>query len=240
VQTDRSPASAGGQHELFDRRRAAGLSAASGDLVAIVEDRGVPEPRWAETVIRLHQQLPHGVIGGAIENGRDRLLNWAVYFCDFGRYPRPFDAGPRAYVSDVNVSYKRTALVRTEALWRERYHEPIVHGALTRAGDTLFLSPALVVTQMRERLSLPALVSERLAWGRLFAATRVRDSTVTRRLVLAMLSPLLPLVLFTRLLRQQLAKKQPVTRLLAVAPVLLLLLTAWSMGETIGYLTRRR
>src|SRR5262245_36869929 len=39
VSTARPSQSAAGQHELFDRRRATGLRAASGQLVAIVEDR---------------------------------------------------------------------------------------------------------------------------------------------------------------------------------------------------------
>src|SRR4051812_9759021 len=64
VTTIRSPTGPAGQHELFDRRRAAGLAAASGDLVAILEDRGVPDPDWADTIVQLHRQLSHGVIGG--------------------------------------------------------------------------------------------------------------------------------------------------------------------------------
>src|SRR6476660_4167368 len=35
-----------GQHELFDRRRAAGLAAATGALIAMLEDRGVPRRDW--------------------------------------------------------------------------------------------------------------------------------------------------------------------------------------------------
>ena len=89
----------GGQHELFDRRRAAGLAVANGDIVAILEDRGVPRSDWASAAARLHGELGHAVIGGAIENGLDRMLNWAVYFCDFGRYQLPFAAGRREYVS---------------------------------------------------------------------------------------------------------------------------------------------
>jgi hypothetical protein len=239
VRTARPPGGAAGQHELFDRRRAAGLAAASGDVVAILEDRGVPDADWAATVVQLHGMLPHRVIGGAVENGRDRLLNWAVYLCDFGRYQLPFEAGPREYVTDVNVSYKREALARTAALWRERYHEPIVHGALVRAGDTLFLSPAPVVRQMRDHVTLGRLLAERLAWGRLFAATRVRDSTARRRILLAALSPVLPLVLLARAARNQIARKQPIPRLLALSPALLLLLVAWSAGEAVGYLTRK-
>ena len=47
IDTERPLHSAAGQHELFDRRRAAGLAAARGDLVAMLEDRGAPGPDWA-------------------------------------------------------------------------------------------------------------------------------------------------------------------------------------------------
>ena len=89
IPTERPIRSAAGQHELYDRRRAAGLAATRGELVAILEDRGAPRSNWARSVVRLHQQ-PYAVIGGAIEPARGDLLNWAFYVCDFGRYGLPF------------------------------------------------------------------------------------------------------------------------------------------------------
>jgi hypothetical protein len=127
IETSRPPESPAGQHELYDRRRSAGLLAATGEVVCILEDRGVPDPDWAAEVARLHEDLPHAVIGGAVECGVDAALNWAVYFCDFGRYQLPLEAGRRPYVTDVNISYKRKALESVRELWRDRYHETTVH-----------------------------------------------------------------------------------------------------------------
>jgi len=236
VRTARAAASAAGQHELFDRRRSAGLAVAGGSIIAILEDRGAPRPGWAKTMMTLHAALPHAAIGGAIENGRDVLLNWAVYFCDFGRYQLPFAAGPRPYVSDVNIGYKRRAIEATAALWRDRYHETTVHWALQRAGETLYLSPDLIVDQFRDGLRWTALVRERFAWGRLFAYTRAREIAVARRLGLAVLSPLLPVLLFLRHARKQLGGPAR-GRFIAASPLVLILLAAWSLGEAIGYIT---
>jgi hypothetical protein len=163
--------------------------------------------------------------------------NWAVYFCDFGRYQLPFEPGPREYVTDVNIGYKRKALDQTRELWKERYHETTVHWALTRAGETLFLSDRFAVDQMRDELSIGRLVSERVGWGRLFAYTRAREIGAGKRMVLAAMSPLLPLVLFFRLARHQIAKKRTLGKFVAASPVILLLLATWSLGEMIGYLT---
>jgi hypothetical protein len=236
IHTERSPLSAGGQHELIDRRRSAGLAAARGELVGILEDRGVPRPDWAATAWRLHRELRHQVIGGAIENGREGVLSWAVYLCDFGRYQRPFSAGPRPYVSDVNVVYKRRALEQTREIWRERYHEPLVHGALESGGEALFLSPDLVVDQMRDRLGVTGLVRERIAWGRLFGALRARDATLAKRIGLIVLSPIVPGVLFLRLARDQSRRRGSPPRLARVAPAAFLLMCAWAFGEAVGSL----
>ncbi|MFZ5622802.1 MAG: hypothetical protein ACOY71_00045 [Gemmatimonadota bacterium] len=236
--TTRRPSSTpAGQHELFDRRRSAGLAAARGALVAIVEDRSVPRRDWAATAIALHARLPHGVIGGAIENAVDAPLNWAVYFCDFGRYQPPFAGGPRAWVSDVNVCYKRKALEQTRSVWAERYHETAVHWALRRAGEVLWLAPEMVVAQHRDGLALGALLRERVAWGRLFGFTRARGTGLLARLGYLAMTPVLPLILFGRLLRLQLPRPATLGRFLCVSPVVLLLLAAWCAGEALGYAT---
>jgi hypothetical protein len=237
VPTARPTQSPAGQHELFDRRRTAGLAAATGDLIAILEDRGIPRAGWARGVVDLHARLPHAVIGGAIENGRDRPLNWAVYFCDFGRYQLPFEEGPRQYVSDVNICYKRRALESTRDLWTTRYHETTVHWALQRAGETLYIHPSVVIDQMRGTLRLGGLLRERLGWGRLFAYTRAREMTRPRRLLFGVLAPFLPVILLTRIVLGQCAKRRALGKLAIAWPIVLALLIAWSLGESAGYVT---
>src|SRR5689334_24073204 len=50
----RSARNAFTQHVLFDRRRAAGLGAAKGNLVAMIEDRVRPRSDWAASMMTLH------------------------------------------------------------------------------------------------------------------------------------------------------------------------------------------
>lgn len=238
VATEYDAHGARGQHELFDRRRSRGLAAATGDVIGIVEDRGVPTPDWAATVARLQEALPHAVIGGAVQNASDRLLNWAVYFCDFGRYARPFAAGARDWVTDVNVSYKRRAIDATSILWRDRYHEPVVHRAIQQAGDTLYLTPEFAVFQMREPRPLRVLLDERLQWGRLFAYTRIKTESVARRFTYLLAAPLIPVVLFVRQARLQQTKGN-LMKFVKASPLVALLLLTWSAGEAIGYFTGR-
>lgn len=230
--------SAGGQHELFDRRRAAGLKRATGDLVAILEDRAPARPDWCATMARLHRELPHAVIGGAIEGASTDTLNWAFHACDFSRYAPPFEAGPREWVSDVNVCYKRRALEMTKDLWHTRFHEPEVHWRILQQGETLYLTPDAVVDYKTPYTSLLGVLPERFQWGRLFGYIRARNVSSLARLKFIAAGPVLPLVLFKRHAAAQ-ARRGQSARFWQAAPVMLVLLCAWSAGEVWGYITRR-
>jgi len=236
LRSERPVATAAGQHEMYDRRRAAGLATASGEIVAILEDRAPPRLDWARRVTELHA-LPFGVIGGAIETTADDPLRLASYLCDFSRYSLPFESGPVSWVSDVNVSYKRRVLDETRNLWKERYQEPIVHWALLERGETLYLSSELVVEHCRPPTTLKVLLPERFHWGRLFGHIRARRLSSPQRLAYAALGPLLPVVLLLRHGRTQLRRGQ-FRRFLRSAPVMILLLVAWTTGEISGCLTK--
>jgi hypothetical protein len=188
--------------------------------------------------MRLHEELPHAVIGGAIEPQSTRPLDWALHVCDFNRYSLPFQSGPVQWVSDVNLSYKRRALEATQPLWEHRYHEPKVHWALLRQGETLYLASELVVDHGRPRLPVAALLSERFHWGRLFGAIRAAETSAARRVAYILTSPMVPLVLMLRHGRAQ-RRKGSLGRYCAVLPLIAVLLVAWTAGEAWGQVTKR-
>lgn len=237
--TDAPADTAAAQHERFDRRRCAGLTRATGALVAILEDRAPPRPTWAATMARLHTALPHAVIGGAIECAPGvSLLNWAYHACDFGRFSAPFAAGSRQWISDVNVCYKRRAIEATREVWTPRFHEPAVHWRLLEQGETLYLTPEAVVEYAADYDGLGRLLPERYHWGRLFGAIRARRASTARRLALVAAAPLVPLVLLGRHARTQLARGHG-ARFLRALPWMVPMLAAWTAGEAAGTLTRR-
>jgi hypothetical protein len=223
-------------HRLYDRRRAEGLKLARGRLIGIVEDRGVPAPEWAQAMIRLHSEYPQAVIGGAVINGVDRLRNWAIFFCDFGRYQPPlFDLDPE-YVTDTNIVYKREHLMAVRHIWEGSYQEPAVNWALRKSGAGLMLAGDAVTVQCRPRIGLAALARERLHWARMFGQIRGREISWPQRLKLCALMPALPLVLLSRHFRRQAAKGKHIREFVLASPLMLLLLVCWSIGEFVGYL----
>lgn len=220
--------------EHHDVLRARGLAAAGGEIVGLLEDHARPHSGWCASVMKAHRSR-HAAIGGAIENGVDRLLNWAVYYCDFGKYQNPVPSGVTPFASDANTTYKREALERVRAEWQQAFREVVVNGALTAVGDTIALDPGIVVYQNRRGLGMMDALRERFVWGRSYAATRRALLTPARRLVYAALSPLLPAVLFLRMAKTSWDRGSFGTFAPAI-PVTLLLLVTWSAGEGIGYL----
>jgi hypothetical protein len=223
------------QHELYDRRRAGGLHAANGRLVAIVEDRGRPRSDWAQAIAALHEGNDYAVVGGAVENGAESVLLWAVYFCDFGRYQPPLDQRDPEYVTDVNICYKREALYKVSDLWKQKYQEPEINWALRRLGQKLYLSDRSIVIEERVPMRLTALLAERVDWGRVFGQIRGREMSRMKCLIWAAATPVIPTILFVRHFRRQLRKRRKIAQFVYAVPAIVILLHFWVLGECIGY-----
>lgn len=232
------PSPTGASREHHDALRARGLAVARGEIVALLEDHARPDPRWSSCVVEAHRS-PHAAIGGAIENDVDRPLNWAVYFCDFYRYLNPVRAGRADGASDANVSFKRRSLEAIRPVWQGSFHEPAVNAALDERGETLALSPDIVVYQHREGLRPLEALRERFVWGRSYAATRSAAATPGRRVFLVALSPVLPPLLIARMASTVADRGRLGGVYLRALPWIALLTTSWSLGELAGYVTGR-
>jgi hypothetical protein len=223
-------------HQLYDRRTAAGLRIARGDLLALLEDYGVPDPDWCDQLLQAHR-LPYGVIGGAVEHGGRGVLNWAVYLLDFGRYRLPLHEGPTKYLTDVNVSYKRPDLEAVKAVWADRYNEVTVHGVLASRGVVMWRRPQIVVREDRGALFFPHLLAERYAWGRVFGYMRLQEFSLPSRLFYIAVSPLLPALMLWRVARRVLSGQRNRKSFLLALPPMIALALAWCLGELVAYVT---
>lgn len=230
-------ARAGASREHHDTLRTIGIRAATGDVIALTEDHAHMAETWCEKMIAALGRLPEAAaIGGALDCDSDRLLNWAVWFCDFGRYQNPLPEHRSEFVSDSNVAYRRLALEKVRSTWQHNYHETAVHWAMVAAGFELCTTPRVVVWQARSGLTLGAALRERYVWARSFAGTRAR-LIGAKRFVLAAISPLLPVVMTWRLAKIALQRGRHKSQFVRVLPLIVLLQTIWGFGEFVGYVT---
>jgi hypothetical protein len=238
VATDAPRGTESAAHEMYDRRTAAGIRAASGQIIALLQDYGAPARDWVDQVLLAHE-LPYGVIGGSVEHAGQGAWNWAVFLLDFGRFQKPLPEGRSQYLTDINVSYKRSVLESVRPLWEYRYKEVTVNWELSRRGVELWQRPQIEVQQDRGQLRLSELLVERYCWGRLFGSIRVQENSGWVRLVFTLLSPLIPLVLITRISLKVLRGRRNVGSLVRCFPHFVVITTAWCVGEFVGYLTGR-
>jgi hypothetical protein len=225
-------------HEHFDELRAVGLRLARGEILALLEDHEIPDAHWCSNMLTAHEQS-YAAIGGAVENDLDNPVNQATCFFDFGRYQNPLAPGPSRFLTDVNVGYKREAFNKIRHIWEHRFHEPRVHEALLDQGETLWLTPDVVVYQHREGLTLSQAIRERFIWGRYFAGNRVNNAGLPARAAFCILSIAVPAIILVKLSHNVLTKRRLVGVFLKVLPVTLLLILFWYFGELTGYITGR-
>ena len=221
--------------EHHDELRARGISAAHGEVIALIEDHGRPEAHWCRKIIEAHKHEFVGV-GGAIENEVDRSINWAVYYCDFVKYQNPVPQGETSSASDANISYKKNALMSIQPVWYRSFHETEVNWAIQSRNEKISLSPDIIVYQHRNNLKVGDALKERYIWGQSYAITRSRALSFAKKIMYFVLTPLLPLILFTRTTLSVLKKGRNLTAYLKASPLLFLLLIGWSLGEASGYL----
>jgi len=230
-----TPENALEEHRFYDVRRSGALKIARGRLVSIIEDRGVPKPDWAAAITALHDGGQFAAIGGAVENGSDRIWNWAIFFCDFGRYQAPLADDDPEYVTDTNICYRRDALESVRHLWDDHYEEAAVNWALRRNGARLLLSDRPRTVQLRDPVGFRAMALERFHWGRVYGRMRGRETDAAGRLKYCLVMPALPALLLLRHFRRQLDKGHHVGKFVAAIPAILFLLSFWAAGEFAGY-----
>jgi glycosyltransferase involved in cell wall biosynthesis len=216
--------------------RAIGIRKAKGDIVVTTEDHCVFEPGWYDRIIEAHGTTSHAAIGGAVENGsRDRLVDWAAYICEYGKFMLPFEARPEIDLPGPNVSYRRHLLERAcgdlldQGVW-----ENVLHTRMAERGLGPWLMPSLIVYHAKV-FEFWDCLAQRYYFGRSFAAMRVAAAPGRTRLFYSTIALFLPPLFLWRYARHVVGKRRFVWELLKVSPLLVIFACAWSVGEFLGY-----
>jgi glycosyltransferase involved in cell wall biosynthesis len=221
--------------ETVPRMRSQGMSASRGDVVALIEDDSVVDEQWCAALLQAHRE-PWAAVGGAVEPGPyTRALDWAVYFCEYGRFMLPFEARESSALPGNNVSYKRNALAEENLVDGEGFYDVFVHEAWRQKGLSMLMTPTVVVTN-RNSWPLSYVWVMPFHHGRGFAAKRVARQSWPRRGILTLMAPFLPVLQICRVVRLTLERRRHLGPVVRAIPWLIVFDTSWALGELVGYL----
>lgn len=213
--------------------RSIGIGAATGRLVALLEDDCLVQPGWADAVRRAHAG-PAAAVGGAVEPGEYRHgRDWGVYFCEYGRFMPPVPETDTTDLAGMNVAYKRDELAGHESD-PDGFRDVFVHWAWASQGRTLRSSTTFVVRNVnswrgRHVTSLP------YHHGRAFAGARFAGAGLGRRLAFATAAAVvLPGLKTVRLAAIVAGRRRHIGRFVVALPWVVLFNTAWTCGEVVG------
>lgn len=213
--------------------RAAGIAAATGPYVAVIEDHCNVRDGWAERILEIHR-AGRPVVGGPVHNAATaRIRDWAAFFCEYSASMAPAPVGEVGSLVGMNVSYDRRALAAMQPLLEEGRWESDLHPHLQRSGLPLFADHAVALDHAKD-FGFREFVSQRYHYSRSYAGMRL-ESLGARRWVHLIGSPLLVPVLYARIARNVLRRKVHRQELAKATPLILLYLVVWSFGEAVGY-----
>ena len=214
--------------------RTQGIHYATGEIVALTEDHCIFDDHWCSEIIKAHESS-YPVIGGSVENAScKRLLDWAVYFYDYGRYMLPNQGGIVDALSGNNVSYKRYLLKKMEDSFNKGFFETFMHWKLKQEGQPLLLVPSAILYH-KKSYKIREAVTQCYYHGRSFGGMRISNSTILKRILFILVSVPLPVLLPSRIAYRILKKGRHIRELILSFPCLVLLMAVWSYGEFCGY-----
>jgi hypothetical protein len=225
VESDRQP---------IPRLRYRGVLRAKGRLVAILEDHARVDRDWAASLIAAHRG-PWGAVGGAVENGKGGLVNWAVYFCEYAPYMSPVVEGETTDLPGNNIAYKRPHLLRHARVLDQGKWESWVNDRLRGDGVPIASTNAMVVRHIKA-FRLGYFLAQRFHFSRSYAGMRRCNQSWPHRLVYGLGSLALPALLSVRVTRTVLGKRRYLGWFLLVSPLVVLFLSVGAVGELVGYL----
>ena len=148
--------------------RAAGIRAATSPVIALTEDHSLPEPGWAEALLRPFAE-GCAVAGPEVANGNPgTLVSWGNFLIEYGEWSTPAPAGAAAHLPGHNSAYRREVLLALgDALpeWLEA--ESLLHWHLRAAGHRLVVEPAARARRLAYATGAPA-----IPWVRLLRLLR--------------------------------------------------------------------
>lgn len=214
----------------------AGIAASSGEIIAITIAQFIPADNWITSIIETLKP-PYSAVGGAIENSDTAFLrDWALYFCRYSNYMLPFAKREVNDMAGDNAAYNRDALEPYKETFEKGFWENMVNAAMVKDGLKILLTPDIVAVHKKSFGVIPFSV-QRFSHGYHYGKDRLPDLLIIKRFIYILISPLIPLVHFKRILQRVLQRNRHKVKLALSSPMLFLFIMCWSLGELCGYIS---
>lgn len=217
------------------RLRHRGVMAATGELVAIIEDHVDVAENWASTIFEFMADPEISAVGGRVDAGQDGWVNWGVFLADYARYIGPVAEGDHADLPGNNIAYRREALLAHADALADGKWESWVNERLAAEGKRLVSTNRMVVKHCK-RFKLAEFLRLRWHFGRSYAGMRISSLGPVKRAVYGAGSTILPVLLTIRATRMISGRDVPLGRLAKSWPLIALVMTVGAAGECVGYL----
>ncbi len=217
--------------------RARAYHEALGALVAMTEDHVEGAPDWVAAILRAHEEHPEAAaVGGAVRNGTPgHMVDWASFYAGHAPFLEPMAIGPAEYLSGINVSYKREALVAAlDALGGDRAIETLINDQIKATGGLLVSDGRIIVSHFQSRGVAKTFRLHFYAGQHFEGTRRASHSDAPARILRAVA---MPLPRSAKRLVTAVRRGQPVGRVAAATPAMLLVSYSQALGEIVGVLS---
>jgi GT2 family glycosyltransferase len=215
--------------------RSIGMKAATGDYLVITEDHCIAPENWLKEISRAHM-AGYAVVGGGVENGScSRLVDWAVFLCEYSSFMPPIEAGEVEFLAGNNVSYSRAAIARVDEHVRNDFWEYFLQAELKQQGVKFLSVPAVEIIHKKE-FGFFYFLAQRFHYSRSFAAMRRKRSTVSRQLIYLAYMPVSIFHLTWRIVTNVRRKRKYRKELFLSFPFLAMFMCSYACGELVGQL----
>jgi glycosyltransferase involved in cell wall biosynthesis len=215
--------------------RAVGVQQARGRMIAILEDHCIVCTGWIEVIAGAYERGVRA-LGGAVENGSPRrIVDWAVFFCEYARFMLPVPIGEVDAITGNNSAYAREVFESLGPQLEKEEWEWFWHAAMRAHGVTFHCDPALLVSHKKE-FGFGYFLAQRYHHSRSFTAMRMEAASPLRRLAYAAMTPLLPPLLMVRIARTVWPKHRKRREFVLAIPFIAIFLLSGAWGEAMGAL----
>lgn len=226
------------EHTTLAQARAQGVRQARAPIVGFLDEHSFAMAGWAEALVEAHRG-PWAGVGGEIYNSASgRGLADPIYLMGHGAWMPPVPSGEAELLPSHDTCYKREIILQYgDELPDLLMAEPVLMRRLRLDGHQLYVDPN--VKSMHGYTVNPLTLVAFYAWSRCFAASRAKVFrwSPVRRLIFALMSPLIPVVRALRLFRYLVrARRSSLPTFIVGLPVILLAQAGAAVGEGLGML----